>query len=323
MYFDRIQRWMIRRHSRPAGTTQCTCGWRTSVCPHVWRKCSGCRSLRRDVVDRPRRRAASPRSPERATVQTLRCVPISQSGSSACGCVKTTCTYGTSSRSRSRARSQRVPRLRLTLRAVAIPTRVIGDGLMSAGVTPIDDAHPRAAVRQRAIASQHRSLLYHSGHGCCSRKVSPCAWRISATSTAGRLMPASDFASVVRAACSTTGAGTCSCSSGLAPPARCRRDRWRYTVRVREIGVAEQQLDRSQVCARLQQMRRVAVPQRVRRDALVDAALAPRAARRPRLTFVVIGRVGAPAVPRSGGRDTCRGRIQRSVLAQRREQRRD
>ena len=33
-----------------------------------------------------------------------------------------------------------LPRLRLTLRAVPVPTRVIGDGLMAARVTPIEDA---------------------------------------------------------------------------------------------------------------------------------------------------------------------------------------
>ena len=30
-------------------------------------------------------------------------------------------------------------------------------------------------------------------HGCCSRKVSPCAWRTSATSTAGRLTTCGGF----------------------------------------------------------------------------------------------------------------------------------
>ena len=44
-----------------------------------------------------------------------------------------------------------LPRLGLALRAVPIPTRVIGDGLMAAGVTR-SRCPPSAAVRQRAIA---------------------------------------------------------------------------------------------------------------------------------------------------------------------------
>ena len=51
-----------------------------------------------------------------------------------------------------------LPRLRLALRAVAIPTRVIGDGLMAAGVTPIEMASEggRATARDRA---EDRALL--------------------------------------------------------------------------------------------------------------------------------------------------------------------
>ena len=72
-------------------------------------------------------------------------------------------------------------RLRLALRTMPIATRVIGDGLMPAG------AHrsrwpPSAAVRQRAIARSTDRCCTLS-HGCCSRKMSPCVWRISATST--------------------------------------------------------------------------------------------------------------------------------------------
>jgi hypothetical protein len=40
--------------------------------------------------------------------------------------------------------------------------------------------------------------------------------------------------------------------------------------RVREVGVAEEHLDGAEVRARLQQMRRVRMSQRVRRDGLVD-----------------------------------------------------
>ena len=53
--------------------------------------------------------------------------------------------------------------------------------------------------------------------------------------------------------------------------------------RVREVGVAEQHLDRAQVGARFQQMRRVRVSQRVRADVLVDAGRpGRRIGRRPR-----------------------------------------
>jgi hypothetical protein len=60
------------------------------------------------------------------------------------------------------ALSRREPplaRLRLTLRTVAIPTRVIGDGTMSAGATPIEmaAARGRPTPRQRA---QHGPLLH-------------------------------------------------------------------------------------------------------------------------------------------------------------------
>ena len=43
--------------------------------------------------------------------------------------------------------------------------------------------------------------------------------------------------------------------------------------RVRQVGVTQQELNRPQVGARFEQMRRVRVPQRMRRDALVDPRL--------------------------------------------------
>ena len=59
-----------------------------------------------------------------------------------------------------------LPRLRLALRAVPIPTRVIGDGLMPAGVTPIEMPAERggATARDRAedgplLRAQPRMLL--------------------------------------------------------------------------------------------------------------------------------------------------------------------
>ena len=121
-----------------------------------------------------------------------------------------------------------LPRLRLTLRAVPVPTRVIGDGLMPAGVTPIEVPAERggATARDRAehgalLRAQPRMLLeegvtlrvedighLHGGpaHDCGGFRRSRDRWR-------------------------TTGGGvTCSCSSGLGAAWRCRRERWRYTV---------------------------------------------------------------------------------------------
>jgi hypothetical protein len=59
--------------------------------------------------------------------------------------------------------------------------------------------------------------------------------------------------------------------------------------RVRQVGVTEQELNRAQVRTRFQQMCGIGVPERVRRDAFVDAGL--RAARRTasQITLLVIG----------------------------------
>ena len=62
----------------------------------------------------------------------------------------------------------------------------------------------------------------------------------------------------------TTGAGTGSCSNGFGAAWRCRCDRCRYTVGVREVRVAQEDLDRAQVGAGLEEVRRVRVSQRVR-----------------------------------------------------------
>jgi hypothetical protein len=52
-----------------------------------------------------------------------------------------------------------LPRLRLALRAVPVPARVLGDGLVSAGVTPIEmPTEPGGATaRDRA---EHGPLLH-------------------------------------------------------------------------------------------------------------------------------------------------------------------
>src|SRR5439155_4243657 len=102
--------------------------------------------------------------------------------------------------------------LRLALRAVAIPIRVIRDGLMPTGVTSVEMAPEgcRTTTRDRA---EYRSLLHAQPRMLLDEGVCPCAWRISATSTAGRLMPGSASASAATVG-GTTGVETCSCSNG-------------------------------------------------------------------------------------------------------------
>ena len=52
-----------------------------------------------------------------------------------------------------------LPRLRLALRAVPIPARVVRDGLMSAGVTPIEMPTERGGATARD-RTEHRALLH-------------------------------------------------------------------------------------------------------------------------------------------------------------------
>ena len=83
---------------------------------------------------------------------------------------------------------------------------------------------PSAAVRQRVMARSTLSC-WKLSHGLCSMKESPCAWSISATSTAGRLIR---FTQLSRErGDGSAGVGTAICSSGLAVACRCRRDRCR------------------------------------------------------------------------------------------------
>ena len=92
--------------------------------------------------------------------------------------------------------------------------------------------------------------------------------------------------------------------------------------RVREIGMAEQQLNRSQVGTCFEQMRGVGMPQRVRCDALVDAALARGEAHGVPDHLRGDRRIGSPAVMRAG--EQIRPRPHPAVvLTQRREQRTD
>ena len=117
-----------------------------------------------------------------------------------------------------------LPRLRLTLRAVPIPTRVIGDGLMPAGVTPIEmpaeggGATARDRPQDGSLLHAEPRMLLEEGvtlrvedighlHGRPAHGV--LGFRFSRDR--GR----------------TTGAGTCSCSRGLGAACRCRCERWR------------------------------------------------------------------------------------------------
>ena len=68
--------------------------------------------------------------------------------------------------------------------------------------------------------------------------------------------------------------------------------------RVRQIGVTQQELNRAQVSARFQEMRRVRVPQRVRRHAFVDARLPRGEAHRLPDHLRGDGGIGPPAVVR-------------------------
>ena len=120
-----------------------------------------------------------------------------------------------------------LPRLRLALRAVPVPTRVIGDGLMPAGVTPIEMAAQcgGATARDRP---QDRSLLRAQPRMLLEEGV---ALRVE---DIGHLHggPAHDCGGFRRRRDrGITGGGvTCNCSSGMGAAWRCRRDRWRYTV---------------------------------------------------------------------------------------------
>ena len=68
--------------------------------------------------------------------------------------------------------------------------------------------------------------------------------------------------------------------------------------RVRQIGVAQQELNGAQVSARFQEMRRVRVPQRVRCHAFVDARLPRREAHRLPDPLRGDRSIGTPAVVR-------------------------
>jgi hypothetical protein len=105
-----------------------------------------------------------------------------------------------------------LPRLCLTLRTVPVATRVIGDGLMAAGVTPIEMAPEggRATARDRA---EDRSLLHAQPWMLLDEGVTLRVEDI------GHLHRRPAHAGLgfrfSRDRGRTMGAGTCSCSSGF------------------------------------------------------------------------------------------------------------
>jgi hypothetical protein len=118
-------------------------------------------------------------------------------------------------------------RLRLTLRTVPIATRVIGDGLMAAGVTPIHVA----TERNRATAcdrTEHGALLRTEPRMLREEGVT---LRVEDIGHLHR-RPAHDCGDLrsSRERGTTVGGLTRSCSRGLGAACRCRRDKCRYTV---------------------------------------------------------------------------------------------
>ena len=97
--------------------------------------------------------------------------------------------------------------------------------------------------------------------------------------------------------------GTCICSNGFGAACKMPLREVQIHRRVRQIGVAEQELNRPQVRAGFEQMRRIAVAQRVRRHVFVEARI-------PRGDLDGFpdhlrgdGLVGAPPVSACRGRD--------------------
>jgi hypothetical protein len=117
-----------------------------------------------------------------------------------------------------------LPRLRLALWAVPISTRVIGDGLMSAGATPIEmpAERGRATARDRP---EHGSLLRTSPRMLLNEGV---ALRVEDVGPLhGRPAHGMLGFRFRRDRGRTTGAGTVSCSRGFGAACRWRRERWR------------------------------------------------------------------------------------------------
>jgi hypothetical protein len=120
-----------------------------------------------------------------------------------------------------------LPCLRLTLRAMPVSARVIRDGLMPAGVTPIEmpAQRGRATARDRP---QDRPLLDTQPRMPLDKGVTLRVEEIGHLHSG----PAHDCGGFRRRRerGTTGGTVTCNCSSGMGAACRCRRDRWRYTV---------------------------------------------------------------------------------------------
>ena len=121
-----------------------------------------------------------------------------------------------------------LPRLRLALRAVPISTRVIGDGLMPAGATPIEmpaqcgGATARDRPQDGLLLRAQPRMLRDEGVTLRVEDIGHLHGR-----PAHGVLVGFRFS---RDRGRTTGAGTCSCSSGLGAAWRCRCERCRYTV---------------------------------------------------------------------------------------------
>ncbi len=190
-----------------------------------------------------------------------------------------------------------LPRLRLALRAVPISTRVIGDGLMPAGVTPIEMPAERGGATARD-RSQHGSLLRAQPRMLLDEGVTLRVEDIGHLH--GR--PAHDVPSVSASAATAGGPrarARAAAPADWAPPANALRE-MEIHRRVREVGVAQQHLDGAQVRAGLEQVRRVRMAQRVRTDATIDAGRLRGEAHRVPDDLGRERLVGTPAVPGPG-----------------------
>ena len=189
---------------------------------------------------------------------------------------------------------------------------------MAAGVTPIEMAAEGGGPTARDRA-QHRSLLHAQPRMLLDEGVTLRVEDI------GHLHRRPAHAGLgfrfSRDRGRTTGAGHLQLLQRIRRGLQVAPGQVEIDRRVREVGVAEQQLDGAEVRARFQQMRRVAVAQGVRRDGLVDLGALGREShgfpdRLGRDRFV-----GAPAILRAG-KEIRLGPHPAVVLPQRREQRR-
>lgn len=114
--------------------------------------------------------------------------------------------------------------LRLTLRTVPVPTRVVRDGPMSAGAALIDMATERGGPTSRERA-QHRALL-HAEPGMSFEEAVTLRVEDIGHLHGGPAHDCGGFRSS-RDRGITGGCATWSCSSGFGAAWRCRRDRWR------------------------------------------------------------------------------------------------